>query len=191
MRIYRVLGTLPFAAATLVSAGCAVQATVSGFRPVYPEVTASFQNAPDVLDWTRVDSLQPTLRWQAFPGEHQQFAGGQVTRFVTVDPASVRDVSYDLRIWTVRGRAPGDLVYEIDGLAEPSHKPERPLKPDTEYYWSVRARFTLDGQPRASEWSLSQLPCPPAYGVECARGVARQTGRIPPLNHYRFKTPAQ
>jgi hypothetical protein len=192
MRNDRVLGTLTFATAALVSAGCAVQTPVSGFRPVYPDVTASFGNrAPDFLDWTKVDSLQPTLRWQAFPGEHQRFAGGQVTPFVAVDPTSVRDVRYDLRIWTVRGRSPGDLVYEIDGLTEPSYKAERPLQPDTEYYWSVRARFRLDGEPRASEWSLSQVPCPPPYGLECARGVARQTGRIPPPNYYRFKTPTQ
>lgn len=192
MRNFRVPRALPFAAAALVFAGCAVQTTVSGFRPVYPESTHSFGNpAPDILDWTKVDSLQPTLRWQPFPGEHQRFPGGQVTPFVELDPASVRDVSYDLRIWTVRKRTPGDLAYEVDGLKEPSHKLERPLKPDTEYYWSVRAQFNLDGQRRVSEWSLSQIPCPPFYGLECARGVARKSGRIPPLNHYRFKTPSQ
>jgi len=191
MRIYRVFGVLSFAAAAFVSAGCAVQSPVSGFRPLYPEVTHSFGKAPDMLDWPKVDSLQPTLRWQGFPGEHQQFLGGRVSPFVAVDPASVRDVTYDLRIWTVRGRMPGDLVYEIDGLKEPSHRLGRALKPDAEYYWSVRARFNLDGQSRTSEWSLAQIPCPPEYRIECARGVSRQTGNIPELNHYRFKTPPQ
>jgi hypothetical protein len=189
MASYRVPRVLPFAAAVLISAGCAVPTAVSGFRPVYPEVTHSFgPSAPDILDWTKVDSLQPTLRWQAFPGEHQD-GWLRTTPFIDVNPGSVRDVRYDLRIWTVLGRSPGDLVYEIDGLTEPSHKLDRSLKPDTEYYWTVRARFTLDGQPRASEWSLSQIPCAGARG--CGRDEARQTGRIPPLNHYRFKTPAQ
>ena len=192
MRINRTWMGLVLAPAILVATGCAVQTSVSGFRPVYPGATYSFGNPPpDILDWTKVDSLRPTLRWQPFPGEHQKFPGAPIIAFVAVDPAAVSDVRYDLRIWTVHVRAPGEVAYEIDGLSEPYHAITRDLKPDTEYYWSVRARFNLNGQPRVSEWSLSQVPCPPSYGTECARGVSRQIGRIPPLNHYRFKTPAQ
>lgn len=191
MRNCRAFAALPIAAAALISTGCASPSPVSGFRPLYPEVTHSLFRQGDIRDLPNVDSLQPTLRWQEFPGEHQQFPGGKVFPFVAADSASVRNVTYDLRIWAVRGRMAGDLVYEIGGLTEPSHKLEKSLKPDAEYYWSVRARFDLDGQPRVSEWSLMQIPCPPPYGVECARGVARQTGNIPAPNHYRFKTPPQ
>ncbi|MGH8704182.1 MAG: hypothetical protein ACREUO_02070 [Burkholderiales bacterium] len=110
---------------------------------------------------------------------------------MALDRESVRDVSYDLRIWTVVNLFPAELAYERDGLAEPWHRLEQPLKPDTEYYWTVRARFSVDGNPRASEWSLSSVPCPPTYGFECARGMARRMGAIPALNHYRFKTPSR
>lgn len=201
MRTYLTLVKLPLVtvlAAAFVAAGCAFEPSISGFRPIYPPLSASVFNSPsniyDALNWPKVDSLEPTLRWQPFPGEHQlplPLGDGKVNPFVAADPASVHDVRYDLRIWTVLDKAPGELAYEIEGLTEPFHKLERPLKPSTKYYWSVRARFSLDGQPRVSEWSLTQFPCPPGYGFECARGVARKIGHIPTLNHYRFKTPSQ
>ena len=200
MRTYLTRRKRPIAAMLVVAfftAGCAIQPSISGFRPVYPPLTATFFASPfnpeDVLNWPTVDSLQPSLRWQPFPGEHQIPFGGKTTPFVEVDTASVRDVWYDLRIWSVVDKAPAELVYEIEGLTEPFHKLERSLKPSTEYYWSVRARFNLDGQPRISEWSLTQFPCPGGYWLDerCTRDVARRIGYIPPLHYYRFKTPRQ
>lgn len=188
-------------AVAFVTAGCTTQPSISGFRPVYPPLTATIiplynpfnpSSMEDILDWPTVDSLQPTLRWKPFPGEHQ-IPFGQDKPFVEVDPASVRDVRYDLRIWTVLDKAPGELAYEIEGLTEPFHKLERPLKPKAEYYWSVRARFSLDEQPKVTEWSLTQFPCPGGYWFDnrCTRDVARRIGYIPPLHYYRFKTPRQ
>jgi len=176
MRIYRIFCKLALAAAILIIAPCgfkgAYKAPISGFRPTYPEVTYSVTGVqlPDMLNWPMVDSLQPTLRWEPFPGEHQNYEGARVIPFVAVDPGSISDVKYDLRIWTVRGRAPGELAYEIDGLTEPFHKLERALKPDTEYYWSVRAQFLLNDQLRVSEWSLSQIPCTPIMGPSARAG---------------------
>jgi len=194
MRARETVGKLALPAALLVLVGCALKAPVSGFLPVKPELTYSMNltgAAGDILDWTKVDSLQPTFRWEPFPGTHQAYAWAGIGPFVVVDKESVRDVTYDLKIWTVASGVPAELAYEREGLTEPSHHLERPLKPDTKYYWSVRARFSLDGKPRATEWSLSSIPCPPASGLECARGVARRTGTIPPPNHYRFKTAPQ
>jgi hypothetical protein len=128
----------------------------------------------DTLDWVMVDSLQPTLRWEPFPGTTQAYPGGEIKPFVDVAPASVSDVTFHLRIWAVSGGVPAGLVYEREGIAEPFHRLESPLQPNAKY-----------------EWSLSQLPCPPAYGPDCARGVARQTGIIPSPNYFRFKTPKQ
>jgi hypothetical protein len=187
---------LSLAMTLVVSSGCAMQTVVSGFAPVYPEQTQSMQwgigaNPTDILDWVKVDSLQPTLRWKPFPGTTQAYLGAQIKPFVDVGQGSVSDVTYDLKIWMVSGDVPGALVYEREGIPEPTHHLESPLKPNTKYDWSVRARIKMDGKPRVTEWSLSQLPCPPAYGLECARGVARQTGTIPPLNYYRFQTPRQ
>lgn len=181
--------------------GCAMKAPVSGFAPLYPELTTSFSMGrsypTEFLDWTKVDSLQPTLSWEPFPGTHRAWMGAEPEPFIRVDMHSVRAVTYDLKIWTVerRGalRIPAELVYEREELAQPSHRLERPLQPDSEYFWSVRARFNLEGNPRATEWSLSSIPCiplPPPRN-ECGRDIARRTGTIPPPNYYRFKTPSQ
>jgi hypothetical protein len=143
----------------------------------------------DVLDWVKVDSRQPTLRWEAFPGTTQAMLGARIQPFVDVDTDEVSDITYDLRIWNTSHGAPADLVYEREGIVEPSHRVESPLMPRTRYVWSVRSRFKLAGRPRASEWSVSQIPCPASYGMNCARGLARRLGTIPPLNYYRFETP--
>jgi hypothetical protein len=89
--------------------------------PIYPKV--GNPNFP-----TAVDSLQPTLRWQ---------------------PVAEPDASYDLIIheiiktssfWEGTKRSIGGEVYYRQGLKESKHKIEEPLKPDTEYCWSVRVR---------------------------------------------------
>ena len=172
----------------LALTSCAIP--VSGFRPIDPPVTRSFGLTPqDMIAWPTVDSLRPTLRWQAFPGEHQQYVSSQVEPFVGFPAHAIRDVTYELRIWTVISQRPADLVYEVNGLTQPFHAVAQDLKPSSSYYWSVRARFLLYGDPRVSDWSVTQLPCPPPYGSECARGVVKRTGQIPPLNYYRFRTP--
>lgn len=117
-------------------------------EPVYPE-----------FDWFRgyrVDTLWPTLRWTAFPREidHEK-----------LDPAVLRKiggVTYDLRIWDEdvdqRLDRPWNLqwrnrlFYERTGLAAPQHALEAPLVPASRYYWSVRARFVVDGRPMATRW---------------------------------------
>jgi hypothetical protein len=209
MRAALTLGKLPLVAAlfaiTLVTTGCTFDPPISGFRPVYPPLTASVSMSlskaqrGDVLNWPMVDSLQPTLRWQPFPGEHDYPVAtfrigpvGEVKPFVPVDTAIVRDITYDLRIWDVLDEKPVGLAYEVERLPDPSHKLTRPLKPDTEYYWSVRARFVLNGQQRVSDWSLSQLPCEGLFKTDvCGREKALATGQIPLVSYYRFKTPKQ
>ena len=187
MLAHRALMTLSLAGAFLLLGGCATKAPVSGFAPVYPKQTFSLMhlrsNMADVLDWAKVDSLQPTFRWEPFPGTDQRGWGTPTKPFVVVEDAkSVSDVTYELKIWIVSNGAPGEVVYEREGLTEPSHRIESPLKPETEYYWSVRARFKLEGKPRVTEWSLTT-----AHGVE--RGAVRQSGVIPPVSYYRFETP--
>jgi len=78
-----------------------------------------------------VDSLQPTLEWNPYSGP---------------------DVTYDVIIYEgVRVKRPyallgetqlvsGKVVYYRQGLKEPQHTIEEPLKPNAEYIWSVRAR---------------------------------------------------
>jgi len=79
-----------------------------------------------------VDSLQPTLEWNPYSG---------------------LDVTYDVIIYEgVRVKKPyafsleekqlvsGKVVYYRQGLKEPQHTIEEPLKPNAEYRWEVRAR---------------------------------------------------
>lgn len=118
-------------------------------EPLYPELVP--------FRVRRVDTLQPTLRWSEFPREidRQQ-----------LDPAvlqKISDVMYDLRIWdedvdqNSKGRVwtrrwRNRLIYERIGLAAPQHALEVPFAPASRYYWSVRARFVVDGRPMATRW---------------------------------------
>jgi hypothetical protein len=83
--------------------------------------------------WKVVNSLRPTLLWEAFPGEK---------------------VTYDLRIWQKEGiTAVGALVYEREGLTENAHTVQISLSPHTTYFWSVRAHFSQGSKDRITEWS--------------------------------------
>ena len=109
------------------------------------------------MDWTpfaseRVDSLQPTLRWEAFrPGQ------------LGLDPGRVRNVTYDVRLWTApREGAPLEVAYVRDGLTAPEHRVDTPLAPGRRYHWTVRARFELDGQSQVTPWSATMPKAPRA-----------------------------
>ncbi|HJV37764.1 MAG TPA: hypothetical protein VJ528_02900 [Geothrix sp.] len=162
----------------------------------------------------QVESLRPVLQWEAFPRREdlEHDVGGLLGR--------ITDVRYDLRIWTSVGGGPGPLVYERTGLllearrdpvgatplseGEPppverafvEHGLEAALAPATEYLWSVRARFRLDGEERASRWSMNQVQDPRTRPATerwfsppmSARGLCLHDG-IPPLRHHRFRTP--
>lgn len=139
--------------------------------PVYPESTRGLW--PGLRDPTPLaGDLKPHFRWQAFPRTIDLASvEGQGARF--------SDVQYDLRIFAVdrrkesfgnilrcylsRGLDPGcesgplytlgPEVYRRDGLTAAEHRIEVPLTPCAFYAWTVRARFKLDGRPRAMEWT--------------------------------------
>jgi hypothetical protein len=104
----------------------------------------------------RVDTLRPTLRWTAFPREIDRRE---------LDPAvlgKIGNVTYDLRIWdeaaelrnhSVTDRWRNRLFYERTSLVEPRHTLEIPLAPESRYYWSVRARFVVDGRSMVTRWA--------------------------------------
>ena len=54
---------------------------------------------------------------------------------------------YDLRVYDR-----SSVVYSVEGLIEPLHRVEMELKRDTDYWWTVRARFRLAGAPRRTDW---------------------------------------
>ena len=149
--------------------GCAgrVSVPVSGLRPHYPEPSLKF---------VEVDSLQPTLSWEAFPRPIDLGENGVKGR--------ISNVTYDLRIWRADEESPrgypAEIVYARRGLREPWHTIEQPLMTSTLYFWSIRARFELDGQPRVTQWGVTKLSYP---GVPPIR-------HVPHPDHYRFETPS-
>jgi hypothetical protein len=154
------------ATCVLLAAGCgAPNSYVAGLKPESPFAERGSQ----------VDTLRPAFRWERFPRAKDR---------EELDPLGERiaAVSYELRLWKVgkefpgtsnliaavydykyswwhgcRDTDPGELVYTKQGLVCPEHTLETPLQPNSRYFWTVRAHFTLDGKRRATEWS-EQLP---------------------------------
>lgn len=80
----------------------------------------------------RIDSLQPTFRWELFPGTN---------------------VTYELKIWRSGRLGPEAVVYNRANIEQDYHKIEVTLEPSTLYYWSVRAHFLENGRDRITDWS--------------------------------------
>jgi hypothetical protein len=153
--------------------GCSYNASIHGLRPISPPVRmgAVFSGSNAQLEYAVVTYLCPVFKWEPFvppPG-------------ATSNTALPTNITYDLRIWEVRGDSPGDLVFETKALPAPQHKLERPLKPATRYFWSVRARFEIGGETRLTDWSRSLHP----YRL---LERADRPGEIPPANYFRFVT---
>jgi hypothetical protein len=124
--------------------------------PIYPKLDHCFFCKLRVignLEFVEVDSVQPTLQWESFPREHDLLdADGRTHK--------ISDVRYELRIFDVGLPAkssivviPAQLIYEARDIAEPYHKIENVLDACKNYFWTVRARFKLDGRLRVIEWA--------------------------------------
>jgi hypothetical protein len=127
------------------TSGCSVSSI--GLQPEYPPIERGWFDVWS--EFAEVDSLRPTLRWQAFPGEQE--ADANKTR----DLDRATDVTYELRVWKTLDESSGTLVYSRNGLTAPYHELEESLEPSTKYLWTIRARFRLDGLQQVSEWGLS------------------------------------
>ena len=154
--------------------------------PLYPRLRAD------------VDSIHPTLRWEAFPREYDLIdADGQRHR--------ITDVHYDLRVfdtdrdsYALRSNTgprakthlvPGQLVYEARAISEPYHKIANGLNACTEYFWTVRARFRRDEHTRATEWAAQSSGdlWRPAWELR----HNTRTSVTPGWYYYRFSTPCE
>lgn len=125
-------------------ASCGGAVPVTGLRGEHPRVERSA---------VKVDSLQPEFRWESFPRprDHEQDKEGILKR--------IDGVTYELRVWkltSVRKVALHDIrvepIYSRQGIKTPSHRIDKPLEPSTIYFWTVRARFEIDGHPRVTQW---------------------------------------
>lgn len=100
----------------------------------------------------QADTLTPRLAWDPWPKTSRSLAS----------PVGATGFRHDLRVWKVVEERLEDLVVERMGLEEPAYRFETPLEPGTTYAWSVRARYTVAGHPRASRWSAAERPYLPA-----------------------------
>jgi hypothetical protein len=91
--------------------------------------------------------VQPTLRWEHFPRDYDLIGAGGQRHQIT-------DVRYDFRVFEgIAGSYSGPQVYEVRDIPESYHRIQSGLKACSDYYWTVRARFKLDGRIRATEWA--------------------------------------
>jgi len=139
--------------------------------------------------WARVGSLQPELRWESFPRAEDLVAAPE-------EMARVQNVTYDLVIAEAPSGRVGAVVYRRERIAQSSHRLEEPLAPRRNYYWSVRARFTLDGNEQVTDWGRMRIASDPfeilTHGaVVRLRGPVVHTGSVvaPHEGSYRFSTP--
>lgn len=100
-----------------------------------------------------MDSLQPTLEWQRFPREQDLFRSPE-------EMARVKDVTYELIVARAEHGVPAKIPYRREGLADSKHRLETPLAAGQGYFWTVRARFQLDGRQRVTEWARSYRGSP-------------------------------
>jgi len=110
--------------------------------------------------------------------------------------ARVRNVTYDLVIAEAPNVRVGAVVYRRERIAQNTHRLEEPLAPRRNYYWSVRARFTLDGNEQVTDWGRMRIASDPVEilthgAVVRLRGPVVQTGSVvaPHEGSYRFSTP--
>lgn len=152
------------------NAGTLLPSGAFGLLPIYPTAKGVLAKDDFLSDrYTKVDSVQPTLHWQSFPRPSDvESAPGDMGR--------VKNVRYDLVIAREYNWAPSEIVYRGVGLPSNEQRIENLLLPGVRYFWSVRARFDLDGRERVTEWaSLSWLD--------------GQNVTAPSLHSYRFRTP--
>lgn len=143
-----------------------------GLAPIYPRTRGQVTGDSIIgsgFGWTTVDALRPTLRWQGFPRATDVEAAPE-------DMGRVNNVRYDLVIAREHNLAPAEIIYRREGLSDTAHTVETSLSPDTRYFWTVRARFELDGRERVTEWGSTHFK-------------VRELWTAPSFFSYRFKTP--
>ncbi len=87
------------------------------------------------------DDGQPTLAWRLDLPD---------------PPPGLGATAFDLEIYDAR-----ELVYAEEGLGSTEHRIAVPLEPCTNYRWSVRPSWDIDGRRRYGEWLRLDPPPPP------------------------------
>lgn len=124
--------------------GCGKPGMV-GVYPEYPPVVRKvFSLFPDFV---KVDTLMPTFRWQPL-------TIAPIDQSTQQETGRIENITYEIRIWRTVSTDTDKLVYARDQLTATEHRLEKPLEPGTQYLWSVRAHFEIDGRNRMTEWTM-------------------------------------
>lgn len=159
--------------------------TGHGLRPEFPALNAT------------VDTLRPDFRWEPLDGAKQ--SADDKT------PENIQDVKYEIQIFAalrtdryLHGielvpELLGGPIYSSSALVNPRHRIDKSLAPCTKYFWTVRARFRIDGQLRLTEWANLnggpwQLRRLTQGGTLCYFGYAACTIRRPTDFYLPFQT---
>lgn len=143
-----------------------------GLAPIYPPTRGTLTGDRFIgakFEWFAVEGLRPRFKWEAFPRPGDVAAAPE-------EMARISNVRYDLLISREENMGPGELVYRREGLPKPEHTIAISLQPDRRYFWTVRARFELDGRTRLTEWGSTHF-------------AVREKITAPSQHSYRFRTP--
>lgn len=151
--------------------GAGLLAAAFGLAPISPPTRGQLTGdtiLDQVFDWKEVASRRPTLSWERFPRSGDMAKDPKLSR--------ATQVSYDLMLARERNLVPADIIYQKQGLKQNSHTLDIALAANSRFFWTVRARFELDGELYLTEW-----------GVVHYMALGRLTA--PSKWSYRFKTP--
>lgn len=123
-----------------------------------------------------VNSRQPTLTFRAFPDDEQ------AEEIFKALGTRINTVTYDIRVLQPSEDHEPKIIYEKQGIKNPSHTIEQPLEHATEYYWSMRACFPYKQITVCTPWAFSSIP---ATGNDVCYSTT-----IPQGNYFRFQTPS-
>jgi hypothetical protein len=144
---------------------------VVGLQPKSPSISLE-----DGTSFMVTNDTRPLFEWEAFPtARDRERDTGWIAR--------TKNVTYDLIIYRARRDAPAEVVCSRTALPGPSHQMPEPLPGRTRYFWTVRARFELNGQVRVTDWSVVD-----AQNV-FPRGPVARLPLVPSEFYFRFETP--
>jgi len=104
-------------------------------RPITP---AAEPSSGDNAEAVSID-LRPVFAWEPLP---------DTVKRTPAEAAKIQDLTYEFRLY----QHGADTPVVRAGLVLPTYSLENELSPCTRYSWTVRAHFTLEGRPRATEW---------------------------------------
>jgi hypothetical protein len=155
------------------SAGC-VMSSAFGLAPINPPTRGALTGDRFIgakFEWYAADGLRPRFKWEAFPRPGDVAAAPEEMK-------QVSNVRYDLLVANEENMAPGEIIYRQEGLQSPEHVINLSLRSDARYFWTVRARFDLDGRSRVTEWGSTHF-------------AVREKITAPSQYSYRFRTPGR